>query len=80
MGDTVIGKKGLTLIMGGNRWGAGADLAAAKKEWQRQGGVLSRGYTVLTFDADTEFHGVDQMGRLHYRGNGPAERQVKPRT
>jgi hypothetical protein len=68
--------KGQILIMGNRRWGVGATLAEAKRNWQAQGGRLSDGYTIITFDADTEFHGVDQMGRYQYVGNEPKAENV----
>ncbi len=85
------GPTGVVLVVGHKqaqvpwqRWGTGATLDAAKRNWQwrsgGQGGRLSDGYTVYTFDADTEFHGVDDMGRYSYRGNPPQVREVKSRV
>lgn len=84
---------GWTLIMGGNgmygKFGMGADLAAAKAEFRKAGGKMSLGYTVLTFDSETDLCGVDQMGRFctvrkdydWTKGTArPAEREVKPKA
>lgn len=76
---------GQTLVMGGSRsgyggvWGYGSDLDAAKKAFRSNGGALGRGYTVLTFDAETDFVGVDPMGRYSYRGNAPTKTEVAAR-
>jgi hypothetical protein len=67
------------VIYGGQRWGRGSDLAEAKRNWRAQGGRLSNGYVVLTFDAATEFKGFDQMGRYHWVGNEPTEQEIQPR-
>lgn len=58
------------LVLGQWCWGHANDLAAAKKNFQRQGGVLSRGYSVLDFGADLEFAGVDDLGRVFWTGDG----------
>ncbi len=73
-------RKGLTIVIGQWIWASGETLAEAKREWQRRGGTLSRGYEVMAFDAETEFHGVDQMGSVHYRGNAPVHTVVKARA
>jgi hypothetical protein len=59
------------VLIGQNHWGKGSDLAEAKANFRRQGAVLSRGYALLTFDDETEFKGVDEVGRYHYVGNAP---------
>lgn len=64
------------VLYGQNRWGRGATVAEAKKRFRNQGGVLSDGYVVLTFDAATKFGGFDEAGRFHYRGNQPTEQFV----
>lgn len=69
-----------TVLIGQMRWGSGVDLDAAKRRFKREGGQLTRGYTVLTFDDETEFLGVDQMGRYSWRGNAPQETAVPPRA
>lgn len=67
-------------VIGGNgRWGKGTTLVAAKAAFRAYGGRLSDGYTILTFDADTEFRGVDDLGRTHWNGNHPHVRDVQPR-
>lgn len=73
------GKKGQTLIMGQWRFGVGNDLKTAKANFRRFGGILSNGYTILTFDENTSFEGVDQMGRYHYIGNAPTIQEVPPK-
>lgn len=75
------------VIFGLYYWGKGSTLAEAKKAFTEQGGVLSNGYTILTFDADTKFGGVDGMGRYYFERrdgkdetpNQPTEQIVKPR-
>lgn len=66
-------------------WGKGATLAEAKRKFYEEGGRLSRGYTILVFDADTVLEGVDLMGRYYYHKrnsdeapNPPTETVVKP--
>jgi hypothetical protein len=71
-GETVV-------IIGGGYWAKGTDLPDAKKNFRKYGGSLSRGYGIVTFDAETEFHGVDDFGRYHWKGNKPTIREVKPR-
>ncbi len=72
-------KKGQVLVAGNRRWGAGGSMGEAKRNWRDQGGRPADGYTVVTFDADTEFHGVDQMGNYLYAGNEPIVKHVEPR-
>ena len=61
------------VVIGNGSWGSGDTLAEAKANFRRHHGRLSDGYVALTFDADTEFVGVDQMGYVHWKGNAPAE-------
>lgn len=63
-GDTYV-------VMGQNYWGRGKDVAEAKKNFRAQGGVLGKGYGVFYFPNTSTFEGVDQMGRLHWRGTEP---------
>lgn len=67
------------VVIGPNYWGKGATLAEAKRNFTKFGGCLSDGYLILTFSAETEFIGVDDIGRYHWRGDVPARREVKPR-
>lgn len=75
------------VIIGQFYWGKGSTLDEAKKEFRKQGGSLSRGYVILTFDAETEFGGVDDMGRYHYtrrdgkdeQPNAPTQKVVDPK-
>ena len=60
-------KTGQFVLIGQNRWGSGNTLKDAKARFQREGGRLSFGYVLLEFDSVTEFHGVDPMGRYHYK-------------
>lgn len=73
-------EKGLTVVIGYQYWGAAKDLVTAKRRFRQQGGLLTRGYMIITLNDTTEFHGVDQMGRVHWRGDEPTTRTVKPRT
>lgn len=70
---------GTVVVIGQWRWGKGESLGEAKRNFQKQGAKLSAGYTVLTFDQETSFEGVDQMGRVHWRGNEPKVEEVSPR-
>jgi hypothetical protein len=80
---------GYTVVAGDFIYGAGPDLATAKREFRNRGGRLSDGYTVLTFDDETDFLGIDQMGRTrtvrkdydwHKQSNSPTTRIVKPKV
>ena len=51
------------VVLGHNYWGKGDTLDKAKRQFQREGGKLSKGYGILYFDADTTFHGIDGLGR-----------------
>jgi hypothetical protein len=70
---------GLIIVIGNFYWGAGRDLATAKRNFRKEGGRLGRGYMIITFNDVTEFHGVDQMGRVHWVGDEPETRTVSPR-
>lgn len=67
------------VVIGQNYWGANEDLDAAKARFRREGGRLGNGYAILTFDDDTEFLGVDNVGRYMYKGNPPTEKVVPSR-
>ncbi len=70
-----------TIVVAGHySWGKGATLAEAKKNFGRNGGKLSDGYIVLTFDGETEFLGFDVMGRYSWNGNRPTSETFKART
>lgn len=79
-GETIV-------VIGMYYWGKGETLAEAKANFRKQGGVLSNGYTIYTFDAETEFIGVDDMARFHYkrtdgkdeRPNPPTEQIIQPK-
>lgn len=68
------------VVMGQNYWGSGSDLDAAKARFRREGGRLTSGYLLLTFDDETEFLGVDTAGRYSWNGNRPTEQVVQPRA
>lgn len=70
-----------TLIIGQHAWGYSADsVAVAKRNWQNNGGRLSLGYTRVTFMDGQTFAGVDQLGRVHWDGDGePVVTEVQPR-
>lgn len=67
------------VVMGNHYWGKGDTLDAAKARFRREGGRLSNGYLVIEFGEGSEFVGVDQLGRYHWKGNEPATTYVKPR-
>lgn len=77
------GPTGQTVVLGGNglygKWGYGASLKEAKKAFRSVGGVQKYGYTVLHFDTDTEFLGVDGLGRAHWKGNEPVVNEIAPK-
>ena len=69
------------LVIGQHYWGHGADVAAAKKIFKNQGGVLSNGYAIVDFGDDLEFEGVDHMGTVSWSGGGePKVTQVPPKN
>lgn len=68
-----------TVVIGGGVWGKGSTLDEAKRNFSRYGGSLSAGYVILTFGSRSEFAGVDEIGRVHWSGDDPAERHVKAR-
>ncbi len=70
------GDTGQVLAYGLFCWGAGEDLDVAKMRLTRAGGTLSNGYIVYTFDSETTFDGVDDMGGIHWQGNVPTMRVV----
>lgn len=74
------GPTGRVLVMGQYYWGVGSTLAGAKHKFKQEGGFLSKGYIVYEFDDETEFLGVDGMGRFNYRGNEPAETRFPPKA
>ena len=68
------------LVIGMNYWGTGHDLAEAKREYKKAGGKLSNGYAIVEFPPELTFDGVDQIGQVHWLGEGqPKVTQVKPR-
>lgn len=68
------------VLIGQNYWGRGSSLTQAKSNFRQQGGLLSNGYTLLIFDAETEFAGVDEVGRYHYDGNPPEITEFPPKV
>lgn len=77
-GEWVDAKPTEVVVAGGGYWGKGADEAAAKAEFRRQGGRLGEGYVVLTFGPGSYFVGINAMG-WRYLGEPPAHRTVEPR-
>lgn len=76
--EHLIGAKGVVLLMGQWRYGAGLDLDEAKKNFVAQGAGLTKGLTVIEFDDETEYHGVDGTGFFHFKGNSPKKTEVEP--
>ncbi len=74
-------KGGCVVVIGHGQWGVGKTVEEAKKSFRTSypPGRLSDGYDILTFDADTEFHGVDAKGRYMFAGNPPAIVTAAPR-
>ena len=60
---------GVVVVIGQNYWGKGKTVQEAKAAWKKvsYNRRLKDGYTVVEFDAETEFTGVDGMGRVHWR-------------
>lgn len=77
--DKLNGATGVFLIMGQMRYGAGLTLDEAKKNFTANGGGLTKGLTLIEFSAETEYHGVDQVGRFHHKNNGtgPAHKMTE---
>lgn len=71
-GETIV-------VIGAHYWGKGEDLATAKRNFRQAGGTLKQGYVILTFDAETEFLGINDMGYYSWRGNAPTEQRVEPK-
>lgn len=67
------------VLIGQWRWAKGENLAAAKRGFTSRGATLGRGYTILEFDAETAFVGIDEAGRYHYKGNAPTITEVPPK-
>lgn len=70
---------GTIVAVSPNYWGAGRDLAEAKRNLRKQGGSTAGEHLILTFDDDTEFLGIDELGRYHYNGNPPVEQVIDRR-
>lgn len=70
---------GVTVVIGGGYWGKGATTDAAKREYRRVGGRLGDGYTVLRFDENTLFLGIDGMGSYQWLGDAPEVQHVEGR-
>lgn len=71
-------KTGQTVIVGYHYWGAGDTLDVAKANLRKAGGRLGDGYSVVVFDDQTTFTGVDMAGGVNYRGNAPIESRQVP--
>ncbi len=69
--DPPPGPKGQTVVIAPNVWGAGASLEEAKRNVKRHGGRLNAGYTVLVFDNDTQWLGINDVGTAFWKGNRP---------
>lgn len=71
----------IILIMGHYAWGKAETLEAAKRNFTRSGGQLSRGYAIIEYGPNSEFDGVDEMGRYYWKGEKPElVKVVKPRV
>lgn len=69
------------LVMGWPYWGSGPTLEAAKNRFRTEGGRLSNGYAVITFDAETEFLGITDMGYYSFkRRDGDLSKEPNPPT
>lgn len=70
----------LIVVLGAHYWGSGPTLKEAKKVFKNVGGDLTNGYTVLAFADAGDYHGVDDLGQVHYTiGHEPiVVDEVKP--
>jgi len=66
------------VVAGHGRYGRGADLDTAKRNFRKYGGRLMDGYVVLTFGPGSVMTGIGAMG-WYYLGEAPAVREVEPR-
>jgi hypothetical protein len=81
MSDQPQAENGKTYVVYGQYyWGKGTTLEAAQKRFEEEGGELDRGYAILTFDEETEFQGVDQMGRYFYKRRDGKDEDPNPPT
>ena len=62
---------GVTVVMGAGHWGKGADLEEAKRNFRAAGGHLTGGYSILRFNDNTLFLGIDGMGSYQWLGDAP---------
>lgn len=69
--DPTVYRTGVVLLMGNGVWAIGDTLAEARKNFTSYGGRLSQGYGIIRYDDTTEFRGVDELGRYHWKGNEP---------
>ena len=70
---------GETIVLGNNYWGKGKDKDEALAQFLKHGGRPGLGYTVVTFDDDTEFVGVHSVdGAVSWRGNEPTHVDIPP--
>jgi len=69
------------VVIGQNHWGRGKTVDEAKKNFKAQSRSvrLGNGYTLLEFSEETEFVGVDDFGRVHYKGPEPKATEFPPK-
>jgi hypothetical protein len=65
-------------VIGQFVFGNGRDLAEAKRNFQRQGGALTRGYTALEWPDGLTYVGVDGMGRVTWTWDDGADETLQP--
>lgn len=58
---------GVTVVVGAGYYGVSNTVEAAKANFRKFGGRLKHGYIVFEFDDQTEFTGIDDFGRVHYK-------------
>jgi hypothetical protein len=68
------------VVIGHHYWDKGSTIDEAKKVFRREGGQLIKGYVILTFDAETQFFGVDSHGYYEYKGHAPTITKINART
>jgi hypothetical protein len=64
------------VVMSPHYWGKGETLAEAKRNLRKQGGSSKGHHLILEFGEDSEFAGVDELGRYHWDGKPPTVEEV----
>lgn len=68
------------VVVGPHYWGFGLSIVEARDNFRKHGGTVTPNTGIMIFDEDTEFFGIDQMGRYEYKGNPPEEGKLRRPT